>query len=84
MKELTEFDDACDGRNKGNRSQGSAKFEVNNWVGLLLLDWAGEDWEEVDWGRGGRQQCRHDMLTLTCFSSIHMGALHNAWHITSV
>lgn len=82
MKELTEFDDVWDERNQRNRRQESARFEVNKWVGLLLLNWAGEDWAEVDWER--RQPCQCDMLTLTCFSGIHMGALHNAQHIASV
>lgn len=65
MKELTEFDDVWDGRNQRNRRQESARFEVNKWVGLLLLNWAGEDWAEVDWER--RQPCQCDMLTSPAF-----------------
>ena len=39
-------------------------------------DWAEEDWAEKDWGRGTKS-ANLDVLTLTCFSRIQVGVLHN-------
>lgn len=79
MEGLTEIDDTWGERNKENRSQRSASVRgVNTWLG-----WAGQGWEEADWG-GATNSIDLDVLTLTCFSSIQVGGLHNAWLIARI